>query len=200
MVSILRPEDHIERPQCTGREMFNADLRVVDEAGNDTPVGKVGEIISAHKPLGMIGYHNMEEATRKTIRNGWIHTEDLAAVDDGGFFTVVGRMTDMIISGAENIYPKEIEDVISTHPGVKEVAVFGIPDEIFGESVCATIVQKKGYNLSAEEIIDFCSSRISSYKKPKRIEFRDDLPKNPSGKVMKYVLKEPFWASQKRRG
>lgn len=199
MVSVLRPEDHIERSQCTGREMFNADLRVVDEDGNDTPVGKLGEVISAHQPLGMIGYYNMEEATQRTIRNGWIHTGDLARVEGDGYFTIIDRMTDVIISGAENIYPKEIEDVISTHSGIKEVAVFGIPDEIYGESICAVVVQKEGYDLSAEEIINVCASKIANYKKPKRVEFRDKLPKNPSGKVMKHVLREPYWSGRKKR-
>ena len=149
MVSVLRPEDHKERSQCTGREMFNADLRVVDEEGNDTPVGEVGEIISAQKPLGMIGYYKMEEANKRVIRDGWIHTADLARVEGNGYFTIVDRLTDMIISGAENIYPKEIEDVISSHPGVREVTVFGIPDEIYGEAVCAVVVKKEGHSIGS---------------------------------------------------
>ena len=199
MVSVLRPEDHLERSQCTGREMFNADLRIVDEEGKDTPVGQVGEIISAQKPLGMIGYYRMEEANKRTVRNGWIHTEDLARVEGNGYFTIVDRLRDMIISGAENIYPKEIEDVISRHPAVREVAVFGIPDAIYGESVCAVVVKKEGHLLDQEEIINFCASRLSSYKKPKRVEFIEDLPKNASGKVTKNVLREPHWANRKRR-
>jgi fatty-acyl-CoA synthase len=199
MVSVLRPEDHVERSQCTGREIFNANLRVVDEGGDDVPVGEVGEIISSQVPLGMIGYYNMGEANSRTIRDGWIHTGDLARVEGEGYFTVVDRLTNMIISGAENIYPKEIEDVISSHPGVHEVAVFGIPDEIYGESVCAVVVKKKGYHLGEEDIINFCASRISSYKKPKRVEFIDALPKNPTGKVAKNVLREPYWASRKKR-
>lgn len=199
MVSVLRPEDHLERSQFTGREIFNADLRLVDEEGKDTPLGEVGEIISAQKPLGMIGYHNMPEASQKTVRNGWIHTGDLARVEGDGYFTIVDRMTEMIISGAENIYPKEIEDVISSHQGVLEVAVFGIPDEIYGESVCAVIVKKEGYILGQQDVIDFCASKIASYKKPKRVEFLDELPKNASGKVTKNVLREPFWEGRKKR-
>lgn len=199
MVAVLRPEDHLERSQCTGREMFNAALRVVSHEGEDIPAGEVGEIISSQRPLGMIGYHNMEEANKRTIRDGWIHTGDLARVEGEGYFTIVDRLTDMIISGAENIYPKEIEDVISSHPGVREVAVFGIPDEIYGESVCAVVVKKEGYHLDEEDIINFCASRISSYKKPKRVEFTNELPKNPSGKVTKNVLREPYWAGRKKR-
>lgn len=199
MVSVLRPEDHLERSQYTGREMFNADLRIVDDEGNDVPVGGVGEIISAHKPLGMIGYHHMEEATQRTIRKGWVHTGDLARVEGNGYFTIIDRMTDMIVSGAENIYPREIENVISDYPGVKEVVVFGIPDEIYGESVCAYVVRKEGYILSAEEIISFCASKIASYKKPRHVEFIEELPRNPSGKAMKHVLRDPYWADRKRR-
>lgn len=199
MVSVLRPEDHLERSQCTGREMFNADLRIVDEEGRDTPVGEVGEIISAQRPLGMIGYYKMDEANRRTIRNGWIHTEDLARVEGHGYFTIVDRLRDVIISGAENIYPKEIEDVISRHPAVREVAVFGIPDEIYGESVCAVVARKEGHSLDQEEVVDFCASRLSSYKKPKRVEFIGELPKNASGKITKNVLREPYWAGRKKR-
>ncbi len=199
MVAVLRPEDHSERSQCTGREMFNADLRVVNTEDQDAPVGEVGEIISSQKPLGMIGYFKMEEANKRTIRDGWIHTGDLARVEGNGYFTIVDRLTDMIISGAENIYPKEIEDVISSHPGVQEVAVFGIPDEIYGESVCAVVVKKEGYQLDQKEIINFCASKLAGYKKPKRVEFTDELPKNPSGKVTKNVLREPFWAGRKKK-
>lgn len=199
MVAVLRPEDHMERSQCTGRELFNADLRVVDEEGQDTRVGEVGEIISAQVPMGMIGYYKMEEANKRTIRDGWIYTGDLARVEGNGYFTVADRATDMIISGAENIYPKEIENVIISYPGVREVAVFGIPDEIYGESVCAVVAKKEGYEINEEEIINFCASRISSYKKPKRVEFMEELPKNAFGKVTKNVLREPYWAGRKKR-
>ncbi|MBM4339902.1 MAG: long-chain fatty acid--CoA ligase [Deltaproteobacteria bacterium] len=199
MVSVLRPEDHAERSQFTGREMFNADLRIVDEEGKDTRLGETGEIISSQTPLGMIGYHNMDQATQKTVRNGWIHTGDLARVEGDGYFTIVDRMTDMIISGAENIYPKEIEDAISSHPSVLEVAVFGIPDEIYGESVCAVVVKKGGYQVTSDDIISHCAAKMSGYKKPKRVEFIDELPKNASGKVTKNILREPYWAGRKKR-
>ena len=199
MVSVLSPEDHLERSHCTGREMFNADLRVVDEYGRDTPVGEVGEIICAQAAHGMISYYKMGEATKETVRDGWIYTGDLARVEGNGYFTIADRATDMIISGAENIYPKEIENVISSHDGVREVAVFGIPDEIYGECVCATVVKKEGYEIDEQEIINFCASKISSYKKPKRVVFMDELPKNSLGKVTKNVLREPYWAGRKKR-
>jgi acyl-CoA synthetase (AMP-forming)/AMP-acid ligase II len=193
IVARLRPEDHEKYSQCTGREMFNADIRIVDDEGNDTPVGEVGELISAQKYLGMLGYHNMEEQTQKTIRNGWIHTDDLARVEADGFFNIVDRRRDMIISGGENIYSKEIEDVIIRHPAVLEVAVFGVPDDIWGESVCAVVVKKEDHPVDKDEIINFCASNLASYKKPKIVEFMTDLPKNPSGKLTKNTLREQFW-------
>jgi fatty-acyl-CoA synthase len=199
MVTVLRPEDHAEWSHCTGREMYNADIRIVDQEGRDTPLGEAGEIISAQKPLGMIGFHKMEEANRETIRDGWIHTGDVARVEGEGYLTIVGRTKDMIISGAENIYPKEIEDVIITHPGVAEVTVIGIPDEIWGESVCAVVVPKEGRQLDETAIIEFCAAGLSGYKKPKHVEFKDELPKNAAGKVMKHVLREPYWAGRDRK-
>ncbi len=199
MVSILRPEDHEERSQFTGREIYNAEIRVVDEHMNDTPIGEVGEIITVQKGLGMIGYYNMPQATEKAIRDGWIHTEDLARVEDGGYFTIVDRLRDMIISGAENIYPKEVEDIIAAHPGVLEVAVFGIPDDMWGEVVCASVVPKQGVQLDEKEIIEFCASRMAGFKKPKRVEFRGELPKNAAGKVTKNPLREPYWAGRNKR-
>jgi fatty-acyl-CoA synthase len=200
MVSVLRPEDHYgEKSQFTGREFFNADLRVVDENGQDLKQGEIGEIISRQKGLGMIGYYKMEEANRTTIRDGWIHTGDVARVEGNGYFTIVDRLKDMIISGAENIYPKEIEDVISCYPGVREVAVFGIPDEVYGESVCAAVARQPGSYFNEEQVINYCVGKLSGYKKPKRVVFVDDLPKNAFGKVTKNVLREPFWAGRKKR-
>jgi fatty-acyl-CoA synthase len=199
IVLVLRPEDHADHGHCTGREVFHADVRVVDEEGRDTPVGEVGELVGSYKPLGMIGYYGMDEATRRVMRDGWIHTEDLVRVEGDGYLTVVDRLKDMIISGGENIYSKEVEDVIAQHPGVREVAVFGIPDDIWGEAVCAMVAKKEACELEENEIIAFCSSRLSSYKKPKRVQFMLDLPKNASGKITKNILREPFWKDRTRR-
>jgi acyl-CoA synthetase (AMP-forming)/AMP-acid ligase II len=200
MLLVLKPADHFTiKSRFTGRPLCRADMRVVDENGHDVAIGQVGEIISRQKPLGMDGYYGMEEANKETIRDGWIYTGDLARAEPGGYFTVVDRLKDMIISGAENIYCKEIENVISEHPGVEEVSVFGIPDEMWGESVCAVVVEKRGYTLGENEIIDFCGSRLSGYKKPKWVELRDELPKNAAGKVLKKLLKEPYWAGRDKR-
>jgi acyl-CoA synthetase (AMP-forming)/AMP-acid ligase II len=196
--SILRPEDHAERSQCTGRDMISAELRIVDEDGRDIPVNGIGEIISAQHPLGMIGYFGNPEATIETIRDGWIHTGDLARVDGDGFFTVVGRMEDMIISGAENIYPKEIEDAILTLPAVRDVAVFGIPDDVYGEAVCAAVVLKPDTEATDQEIITHCEKHIARYKRPRLVEFHQELPKNAAGKITKNILRSPHWSGREK--
>jgi fatty-acyl-CoA synthase len=199
MNSILRPEDHQARSQYTGREIFNAEIRIVNEEGQEVAEGEIGEIISAQQPLGMIGYHGMVKETQDTIRNGWIYTGDLARVEGDGYFTVVDRLKDMIISGAENIYPKEIEDVVSSHPAVQEVAVIGIPDDVYGESVCAIVVPKPDHPLNEEALIDYCAERLARYKKPKKVEFMETLPKNAAGKVTKNILREPFWENWEKQ-
>jgi len=196
MNSILRPDDHVERAGFTGREMFNSEIRIIDENGNDVSKGETGQIISAQKPLGMLGYLNMEDKTKETIIDGWIYTGDLARVEDNGFFTVVDRMTDMIISGAENIYPKEVEDILCNHPDVLETAVIGIPDDIYGESVLAVVVLKKNQQLMEAELIEFCAQHLARYKKPKKVIFADDLPKNAAGKVTKNIIRAPYWAGK----
>jgi acyl-CoA synthetase (AMP-forming)/AMP-acid ligase II len=179
--------------------VFNADVRVVDEEGKPTPVGEVGEIATDQSMGGMIGYLNMPEMDKETIREGWIYTGDMAKVEEGGYLTIVDRKRDMIISGGENIYPKEIENLISGHPGVLEVAVIGIPDDVWGESVCAVIVKKEGYQFAEQDISRFCASRLSGYKKPKCIKFVDELPKNAAGKITKNVLREPYWVGRQKR-
>jgi len=200
MLLVLKPADHFtERARFTGRPLLRADVRVVDVNGRDVSTGQVGEIISRQRPLGMDGYYGLESATAETIRNGWIHTGDLARAEPGGYFTVVDRLKDMIISGSENIYCKEIENVIIEHPGVEEVSVFGIPDEIWNEAVCAVVVAKAQHKLTEHEVIGFCASRLSGYKKPKRVEFRAELPKNAAGKVVKKALREPYWSGRDKR-
>jgi acyl-CoA synthetase (AMP-forming)/AMP-acid ligase II len=197
MNSVLRPEDHAEYSQFTGREMFNAELLIVNDQGDEVTTGDIGEIISAQKPLGMIGYLGMEKETKETIRNGWIYTGDLARVEGNGYFTVVDRLTDMIISGGENIYPKEIEDVISSYPAVQEVAVIGIPDDVYGESVCGIVVPKKECMLDEIAVIEFCTEKLARYKKPKKVIVTEQLPKNSTGKVTKNILRKPFSEAKK---
>lgn len=197
MTSVLRPEDHAQRAHCTGREMYCADMVLVDEDGQPVAVGAIGEILSARRPMGMLGYWGNEAATLETIQGDWIRTGDLARNEGHGYFTIVDRQKDMIISGGENVYPKEIENIIIEHPAVLEVACYGIPDETWGESVCAAVVLRPGQTLGADELIAFCASRLAGYKKPKRVELVPELPKNAAGKVLKRVLREPHWSKQR---
>jgi len=146
-----------------------------------------------------IGYWNKPEETAETLKNGWVYTGDLGFFDSRGFVFLVDRKKDMIISGAFNIYPKEIEDVIAAHPAVKDVAVIGVPDEKWGQAVKAVVVLQQGAKASEKEIIDFCRDRLASFKKPKSVAFVEKLPRNPYGKVQKTTLREPYWKGVERR-
>ena len=141
-------------------------------------------------PNMMLGYWNLPDATRNTIVNGWLHTGDLGYLDKDGYIYVVDRLKDMIVSGGENVYPAEIEQVIAKIPGIDEASVIGIPDEKWGEVPKAYIVSKRGNPPTDEDIIQFCRKHLAGFKVPRHIERIDDLPKNPSGKVLKKKLRE----------
>lgn len=146
----------------------------------------------------MTGYWNMPELTAQTIKNGWLYTGDLATVDEDGYIYIRDRKKDMIISGGENVYPREIEEYLYTHPSVKECAVIGIPHEKWVEAVHAVIVLKDHQKATAEDIVAHCRKELAGYKIPKSIEFVDELPKNPSGKILKKELRERYWSKQNR--
>jgi fatty-acyl-CoA synthase len=198
-VTILRPQDHAERSQYTGRECFNVESRVMTDDGKVPAVGEIGEVMIRAAISGMMGYWRNDQATRETIRDGWIHSGDLVRMEPGGYITVVDRKKDMIVSGGENVYPKEVEAAIARHPAVREVAVFGIPDPKYVETVCAAISLRPGMAVTAEEIDAFCLEQLARYKRPRRIDFHDDLPKNSSGKITKPALRAPYWDAQKKR-
>lgn len=186
---LLSGEDSLRKPDSIGKPIVNVEIRVVDENMNDVPVGEVGEIVY-RGPTVMKEYYKNPEATKEAFEGGWFHSGDLVKVDEEGFIYVVDRKKDMIISGGENIYPAEVEEVIYQMPEVLEVAVIGVPHEKWGETVKAVVVLKPGETLTEQEVIDYCSRQIASYKKPTIVEFVDELPRNASGKVLKYVLKE----------
>jgi acyl-CoA synthetase (AMP-forming)/AMP-acid ligase II len=193
MITALRHEDHVRWSHTNGREALLSRFRVVDEHGTDVPVGSVGEVIAEQSRLGMIGYWRNEAATRETIRDGWIHSGDLARVEPEGLITLVDRIKEVIISGGENIYPKEIELLLAAHPAVQEVAVFGIPDAHYGEAPCAAVALKPGTTTTAGELLALCEKQLARYKRPKKIEFHAALPRNASDKIQKQVLKAPHW-------
>jgi long-chain acyl-CoA synthetase len=200
-ISHLSREDHnvLDRPEkeqkkltSAGRPDIGVQVRIVDEKGNDVEPGEVGEITVRSKHM-MVEYWHQPEETSKTIINGWVHTGDMGYYDNEGYIYIKDRKKDMIISGGENVYPREVEEVLYQHPAVLEAAVIGIPDPYWVEKVHAVVEIRKGVSTTADEIIAFCKKRIAGYKVPKDIEFIDSLPKNPAGKILKRELREKYW-------
>lgn len=183
----LNEEDSIRKIGSIGFANPHIKTRIIDDSGNDVRDGEVGELL-LQGPAQTPGYWRNSDATSTTIKNGWLHTGDLVRCDDEGYFYVVGRKKDMFISGAENVYPVEIEQFLRSHPKIKEVAVIGVPDEKWGEVGKAFVVAKDGVELLAEEVVQFCSGQLAKYKVPKHVEFLKDLPKGDSGKILKREL------------
>ena len=181
-------EDALHKTASVGKPSINVRVRIVDENMNDVPQGEVGEIIY-RGPTMMKRYYNNPQATEEAFKGGWFHSGDLVRMDEEGYIYVVDRKKDMIISGGENIYPKELEEVLYTHPDILEAAVIGVPDPNWGENVKAFIVMKPGKQLTEQEVVGYCQQHISSYKKPRIVEFIDILPRNASGKILKTVLR-----------
>jgi acyl-CoA synthetase (AMP-forming)/AMP-acid ligase II len=174
-----------------GTPMCLADVMVVDEHLVECPPGVVGEIVVRGEQV-LKGYFNNPEGTTKAFEGGWFHTGDMARRDAEGFFYIVDRMKDMIITGGENVYSREVEEVIYTHPAVSEAAVVGLPDPTWGENVTAVVVLRPGATATEAEIIGVCRDRLAGYKKPKRVIFLDELPKTVSGKIIKRELRDQF--------
>jgi fatty-acyl-CoA synthase len=194
MNTFIGPEKSVEKPGSVGLPFFHHQIRVVDEKGADAVPGEVGEIL-VKGPSVMKEYWNNPQATKEAIRDGWYCTGDLGRLDEDGYLYIVDRETDMIKSGAEKIYPIEIENVLYAHPKITEVAVIGQPDEIWGEKVVAVARPKAGETLTPEEVIDFCQGKLARFKIPKHVILREQpLPRNVAGKVLKGVLREEYAA------
>jgi fatty-acyl-CoA synthase len=187
-IAILTADQSHNKHGSVGRALPFLQARVVDDLDGDLESGRVGELV-CKGPNVMRGYHKQPEATAQAIKHDWLHTGDLATMDEEGFFYIVDRKKDMIVSGGENIYPREVEEVLMGHPAVADVAVVGEPDELWGESVKAVVVLRKGASLSAQEVIDYCRTHLASYKKPRKVVFSESLPRNASGKVLKRQLR-----------
>ena len=190
----LRPSDVTGHEASVGKPIPFVEIRLVDETDNEVPVGSVGEAVY-RGPTVMKEYYKDPEATGRAMRNGWFHSTDLFRQDGEGFLYVVDRKKDMIVSGGENIYPAEVEEVIYRHSKVLECAVIGVHDDQWGESVKAVVVCKNGECLTEEEVIEHCKGHLASFKKPKSVDFVDTLPRNAAGKVLKTVLRQKYGKS-----
>jgi acyl-CoA synthetase (AMP-forming)/AMP-acid ligase II len=205
-ISYLRKEDHItdndptaeRRLASAGISRTDVEVRIVDENDRDVTTGTLGEII-VRGDVVMAGYWKRPEITAETLRGGWLHSGDLALMDENGYIYLLDRKKDLIISGGNNIYPREIEEVLLKHPAVYEVAVIGVPDPLWGESVKAIVALRQGSTTTWEELIAFCQDQLASYKKPRSVEFISQLPKNAYGKILKRELRDQYWQGQQRR-
>ena len=187
-ICILKGKDSLRKKESVGPPLPFLEVRIVDDQDQPVPANVVGEL-TCRGPNVMKGYYKDPEGTAEALRGGWLHTGDLARMDEEGFVYIVDRKKDMIISGGENIYPRELEEVLYRHPKIQDAAVVGIPDPLWGESVRAFVVLRKGATLREEEVVEYCKAHLASYKKPKSVVFVDSLPRNPSGKVLKTVLR-----------
>jgi acyl-CoA synthetase (AMP-forming)/AMP-acid ligase II len=199
-ITYLPPEDHVPdgpRLRSAGVANPSTELKIIDPAtGADLPLGQVGEIV-CRTPQNMRGYWSLEQATRDTLLpDGWLRTGDAGYLDEDGYLYIHDRVKDMIISGGENIYPAEVENVLMSHPAVADCAVIGVPDQKWGETPKAIVVLDG--QATERELIDFCRSKLAHFKCPTSVEWMDAIPRNPTGKVLKRGLREPYWKDHSR--
>jgi acyl-CoA synthetase (AMP-forming)/AMP-acid ligase II len=191
-------QEQMKRLASAGFSRTDVEVKIFDSDDRELSSGEMGEIVT-RSDLVMKGYWRNPEATAETLRNGWLHTGDMGYMDEKGYLFIMDRSKDMIISGGENIYPREIEEVLIQHPAVREVAVIGVPDPKWGEAVKAVVSLVEGVSVTAEDLIAFCRDRMAGYKKPRSVDFVDDLPKNNYGKILKRDLRAPYWEGRERK-
>ena len=196
-VTILRPEDQLRKPGSCGQVGPGQEIILLDVAGNEVPDNVPGEMWARNDSFAE--YFNKPEATASNTRDGFFSVGDIAYRDSEGYYYISDRKIDMIISGGVNIYPAEIEAVLAAHPAIADVAVIGIPDERWGESVMAVVELRPGASATADELIAFCGERLADYKRPRSVEFVNELPRNPAGKLLKNRIREPYWKDVGRR-
>ncbi len=197
VVTYLPPEEQLRRPGSVGMALPTVEIKLVDDDGNEVPQGQVGQFVSRPREGSILGkvteYYKDEKSTKKSFKGGWFYSGDMARMDEDGFYYLVDRKFDMIISGGENIYPAEIEAVLYRHPKILEAAAIGVPDDEWGESVKAVLVLKEGETATAEEIIGYCRQHLAGYKIPRSVDFVSELPKTDTGKILKKIIKAPYW-------
>ena len=196
-VATLTPRDALRRIGSAGRPLPTTELRIEDDDGKLLPAGQAGEIV-VRGPTVTPGYFNLPDETRRTLRDGWLHTGDIGYLDSDGYLYVLDRREDLIVSGGENVYPAEVEAVLASHPAVLEAGVIGLPDERWGQRVVATVVLRDGTGVSEQGLLAFSRSRIAAYKMPKRLRFARELPRNAAGKLLRQALREQ-WSGESPR-
>jgi fatty-acyl-CoA synthase len=189
LVTLAGPRDHLAHPGTIGRALRGNDIRLLDDHGHDVSTGQVGELYARNSTL-ITGYHGNDEATSQAQRAGFFSVGDCGRVDGDGYYYLESRKSDMVISGGVNIYPREIEDHLSSHPAILECAVIGVPDPEWGETLRAFIVLRTGATLTETEVIDYCRKELADFKRPRKITFMTELPRNPTGKILKRELRE----------
>lgn len=187
IITMNTPDEKLKKPTSVGVPPAGINVRIVDEENRDVPPGETGEVIM-RGPGATTGYYKQPEKTSTVIVDGWFHTGDLGRFDEDGYLYIVGRKKDMIVSGAQNVFAPEVEEAVLAHPAVAGCAVIGLPHELWGEQVTAVVVLKEGAAVTGEEIMEFCKERIAHFKAPKDIIFSSMIPRNPAGKVMKFML------------
>jgi long-chain acyl-CoA synthetase len=204
LITLLAPKYHNFTGQCAGKTASagqaapSFEVKIVDESDHEVPLGTVGEIVTRGSQV-MRGYWNKPAETAQALRNGWMHTGDAGYMDEDGFVYIVDRVKDMIISGGENVYSVEVENILYQHPAVAMCAVIGIPSEEWGEAIHAVVVCKEDQQVTEAEIISFCKGRIAGYKCPRSVDIRHTpLPISGVGKILKTELRAPFWAGRTR--
>lgn len=204
-ISGLRATEHVgliesgdKRIGSAGTIRTDVEVCIVDEAGKELPAGQIGEI-TVRGDVVMLGYWNNPGATAEAIRNGWLHTGDIGMLDERGYLFLLDRSKDLIITGGNNVYPREVEEVIVQHPGVANVVVLGVPDAYWGEAVHAVVIREPGQDVSADEIIRYCGQHLAGYKKPKGVDFVTEFPVSGYGKVLKRELRDRYWKDHETR-
>src|SRR6266571_7395337 len=195
--TVLRPEDQLRKPGSCGTAVPGQEIRLVLADGSEAAVGEPGEFMV--RSTWVAEYYNRPDATSKSLHDGFFSVGDVAYQDDEGYYFICDRRIDMIISGGVNIYPAEVEAVLHVHPAVVDAAVIGVPDEEFGESVKAVVQLKRDANVTGDELIAFCGERLAGYKKPRSVDFIDELPRDAAGKLLKRKLRDAYWAGAGRR-
>jgi len=188
LVTLAGPRDHVGRPGTIGKKLRGNEVRLLDDAGHEVPSGQVGELYARNSTL-ISGYHRNEEATKSSQRDGFFSVGDMGRLDPDGYYFLESRKHDMVISGGVNIYPREIEDHLHTHPAVLEAAVVGVPDPEWGETLHAFIVVRDGERMTEVDVINYCREALADFKRPRKVTFLAELPRNPTGKVLKRELR-----------